>query len=133
MSLGSQSLGRLEVPRRPASQDTWPARGRLFSARETPRGAPMSFLLPRRLAAAFRPFHLSMFLFLLTAVAARAAAADLVGEVVDSTGRALPRAYVRLLAESGAPVAGGFTDERGRFVLAGPVPTHVGTGQRASR
>ena len=62
------------------------------------------------------------FLVLLTLIVAPApaAAADLAGQVVDATGRALPRAYVRVLAENGATVAGGFTDESGRFALTGP-------------
>ena len=54
-------------------------------------------------------------------VAPCAVAADITGQVVDATGRALPRAYVRVLDASSVPASGVFADEAGRFGL--PIPT----------
>ena len=78
-----------------------------------------------RLAVARRLFHVLPFLFVLAfSIKPQAAlAADLVGQVVDSTGRGLPRVYVRVLDEAGAHASGGFSDEAGRFTLSGPLPT----------
>jgi len=42
------------------------------------------------------------------------------GRVLDEQGASVARARVRLLDGSGAEIAVGFTDERGRFLLAGP-------------
>ncbi|MEA2462449.1 MAG: Carboxypeptidase regulatory-like domain, partial [Acidobacteriota bacterium] len=52
--------------------------------------------------------------------AAGVAGADrrLAGTVVDQSGRAVPRAYVRLLDASGTRERGTFADETGRFDLA---------------
>jgi len=55
---------------------------------------------------------------LLCGGAASAAARQLAGTIVDQTGRAVPRAYVRVLDESGVPLAGVFADEGGRFDVA---------------
>jgi vitamin B12 transporter len=83
----------------------------------------MFFLRPVRVAAAFRPVTVSCFLFLLsTSATTRAAAADVVGQVVDATGRVLPRAYVRVVSENSATVASVFTDESGRFSFSADLP-----------
>jgi vitamin B12 transporter len=83
----------------------------------------MFFLRRVRVAAAIRPLSFSAVLFLLSIGATpSAAAADVVGQVVDATGRVLPRAYVRVLAENGASVAGVFTDQGGRFSLNADLP-----------
>ena len=55
---------------------------------------------------------------LLCGGAASAAPRQLAGTIVDQTGRAVPRAYVRVLDESGVPLAGVFADEGGRFDVA---------------
>ena len=47
----------------------------------------------------------------------RFASADVSGTVVDQSGRAVPRAYVRALDSSGVESAGVFADEVGRFEL----------------
>jgi hypothetical protein len=47
--------------------------------------------------------------------AASAAARDLSGVIVDDSGRAVPRAYVRALDGGGRELAGVFADEAGRF------------------
>ncbi|HMF98130.1 MAG TPA: TonB-dependent receptor [Vicinamibacterales bacterium] len=47
--------------------------------------------------------------------AASAAARDISGTIVDESGRAVPRAYVRAIDASGREVAGMFADESGRF------------------
>jgi vitamin B12 transporter len=81
----------------------------------------MSSLRFARLAAAGRRcFPLVLLFAVLTAPLA--AAADQSGRVVDTTGRVLPRAYVRVLDEGGAHTAGAFTDDAGRFALSGPMP-----------
>jgi vitamin B12 transporter len=84
----------------------------------------MFFLRLGRLGAALRLLCIPSFVFLFsTGVTTRAAAADVTGQVVDATGRVLPRAYVRVLSENGTVVAGGFTDETGRFSLTAELPT----------
>jgi vitamin B12 transporter len=55
---------------------------------------------------------------LLLGGAASAAARELSGVVVDDTGRAVPRAYVRALDGRGAELAGVFADESGRFQVS---------------
>jgi vitamin B12 transporter len=52
------------------------------------------------------------------APSASAAGRELAGTVVDQSGRAVPRAYVRVLDASGAEQRGVFADESGRFTLA---------------
>ena len=54
---------------------------------------------------------------LLVSGGAAARAADIAGTVVDPSGRAVPRAFVRVLDASGAQTAAGFADEFGRFAL----------------
>ena len=77
----------------------------------------MFFLRPGRLGAALRPLSVSSLVFLLSTAGAAtvARAADVAGQVVDTTGRALPRAYVQVIEDLRGP--GVFTDETGRFVL----------------
>jgi vitamin B12 transporter len=83
----------------------------------------MFFLRPGRLGTALRRFRISSLVFLISMAASpQALAAGLAGQVVDATGRALPRAYVRVLSENGATVAGVFTDESGRFALTADLP-----------
>jgi vitamin B12 transporter len=83
----------------------------------------MFFLCPGRLGTALRHFRISSLVFLISiAASAPALAAGLAGQVVDATGRVLPRAYVRVLSENGATVAGGFTDGSGRFSLTADLP-----------
>jgi vitamin B12 transporter len=53
----------------------------------------------------------------LTAFFTPIASADVAGTVVDQSGRAVPRAYVRALDSSGAESAAGFADEAGQFEL----------------
>ena len=48
---------------------------------------------------------------------ALASAADIAGIVVDQSGRAVPRAYIRVIDASGGELAAGFADEAGRFIL----------------
>jgi vitamin B12 transporter len=50
--------------------------------------------------------------------AAAAAARDLPGVVVDDSGRAVPRAYVRAIDADGRELAGVFADESGRFQVS---------------
>jgi outer membrane cobalamin receptor len=83
----------------------------------------MFFHRSRRLGKALRSLPVSSLLLLFSAGVANASAADLTGQVVDSTGRVLPRAYVRVLSENGATVASVFTDENGRFSVTADLPT----------
>jgi vitamin B12 transporter len=82
----------------------------------------MFFHRSGRLGAALRLLRVSSLLLLFSAGLA-ASAADLTGQVVDATGRVLPRVYVRVLSENGATVASVFTDENGRFSLTADLPT----------
>ncbi len=69
----------------------------------------------RRLVAACR---LVTFIVLCSSAAVLGAAADDVsGIVVDQSGKALPRAYVRALGASGSELTSTFTDDAGRFTL----------------
>ena len=52
------------------------------------------------------------------ATSASAAERVLAGTVVDQSGHAVPRAYVRVLDASGTEQRGVFADEAGRFALA---------------
>jgi vitamin B12 transporter len=56
------------------------------------------------------------------AAAAPVSAAELSGQIVDSTGRVVPRAHVRIVAESGPTRVGAFTDDEGRFTLTLDLP-----------
>ena len=69
---------------------------------------------PRRLAEACRLVATTLCFF---GVSAPFASADVSGTVVDQSGRAVPRAYVRTLDTSGVESAGVFADEVGRFEL----------------
>jgi vitamin B12 transporter len=53
----------------------------------------------------------------LSSLSVRIASADVSGTVVDQSGRAVPRAYVRVLDSSGVESTGMFADEAGRFDL----------------
>jgi outer membrane cobalamin receptor len=76
-----------------------------------------------RLGAALRPIRVSSLLVLVSmGLSAPALAAVVTGQVVDATGRALPRAYVRVLSENGTTAAGAFTDENGRFSFSADLP-----------
>jgi outer membrane cobalamin receptor len=78
----------------------------------------MRFLRLRRPAAACRLIALvipSVFLFHAPALLA----AELTGVVVDSTGRAVPRAFVHAVDASGREESRAFTDEAGAFRLNG--------------
>jgi outer membrane receptor protein involved in Fe transport len=68
----------------------------------------------QRLAAACRLVATTL---VLVGVSARPAAADVSGTVLDQSGRAVPRAHVRLLDSSGVESASVFADEAGRFEL----------------
>lgn len=83
----------------------------------------MFFFRRGRQGAALRPFSIPAFasLFAIT-IAASATAADITGQVVDTTGHALPRAYVRVLSDRGEAIMGVFADESGRFTLAADLP-----------
>ena len=48
---------------------------------------------------------------------ASAAGREIAGTVVDQSGRALPRAYVRAIDTSSKEIAGAFADESGKFQL----------------
>src|SRR5262245_15325551 len=90
----------------------------------------MLFLRPGRLAAACRlsTRTLSICLFVATVLVPRAARAqetEFFGQVVDPTGRPLPRAYVRVLNLDGLEVAAMFTDDLGRFRVTGSIPQLV--------
>lgn len=74
----------------------------------------MFFPRPWRLAEACRLLATTLVLF---GVSARLASADVSGIVVDQSGRAVPRAYVRILDSSGVESAAVFADEVGRFEL----------------
>jgi len=69
---------------------------------------------PRRLAEACRLVATTLFFL---GVSAPFASADVSGIVVDQSGRAVPRAYVRALDDAGVESAGSFADEAGRFEL----------------
>jgi outer membrane cobalamin receptor len=76
-----------------------------------------------RMGTALRPIRVSSLLVLLSiGTAAPTLAADITGQVVDATGRALPRAYVRVVSENGTTVVSAFTDEAGRFSFSTDVP-----------
>jgi outer membrane cobalamin receptor len=66
----------------------------------------------RRLASACRLF---LFIFILFVPALARAATTLSGEIVDQSGRGLPRALVRIVDPSGTEIASTFSDEAGRF------------------
>ena len=83
----------------------------------------MYFLRPARRAAAC-PLRIAIASCLLIGANSwTLRAADLSGEVVDATGRALPRAYVRVLSESGDVIGALFADDAGRFSLTGDLPS----------
>ena len=65
------------------------------------------------------PILVLAFVFVIGGAASKVAAADrrLTGTVVDQSGRAVPRAYVRVVTTSGAVDRGAFADEAGRFEL----------------
>ena len=65
------------------------------------------------------PFTLLIFSFVLGG-AFSAAARDVAGLIVDESGRAVPRAYVRALDASGREIAALFADESGRFRIVVP-------------
>jgi vitamin B12 transporter len=69
-----------------------------------------------RLAAACRR-PLAFLLVAACAATAVAAAREVSGTVVDQSGRAVPRAYVRALDRTESEIAGTFTDDSGRFRL----------------
>jgi vitamin B12 transporter len=82
----------------------------------------MRTLRHQRLAAACRvPFLFTLAFVVVSAAQLRAA--DISGAVVDSSGRSVPRAYVRALDAQGAETAHTFADEAGRFTLAVPDAT----------
>ena len=68
----------------------------------------------RRLAEARRLVVITLVLF---GVSARPAAADVSGIVVDQSGRAVLRAYLRILDSAGVESAAAFADEVGRLEL----------------
>ncbi len=70
-----------------------------------------------RLAMARRPSYV-LTLVLFSAIPSLADPAPLAGVVVDQSGRALPRAFVRVLDASGAAASSTFTDDAGRFQVA---------------
>jgi vitamin B12 transporter len=70
-----------------------------------------------RLAMACRPLYVLM-LVLLSTIPLFADPAPVGGIVVDQSGRALPRALVRVLDSSGAAAASTFADDTGRFHIA---------------
>src|SRR5436309_15760972 len=74
----------------------------------------MRFSRPWRLAEACRLAATTLVFFV---VSAPFALADVSGIVVDQSGRAVPRAYVRILDSSGVESAAVFADEVGRFEL----------------
>jgi vitamin B12 transporter len=95
--------------------------GVLYSARETPEGDPMRTSRLWRLAMACRPlFVLTLPLFL--PVPAFADAPPLAGVVVDQSGRALPRAFVRVVDGTGHETFSTFTDDEGRFQIGSAPP-----------
>ena len=64
-------------------------------------------------------FPSSLLIFLsVFGAAASAAGRDLSGAIVDDSGRAVPRAYVRAVDSGGREIAGAFADESGRFRLS---------------
>jgi vitamin B12 transporter len=83
----------------------------------------MFFFRRGRLGAALRSFRIPAFAFLFAInVAASASAADVTGQVLDTTGRALPRAFIRVLSDRGEAISGVFSDESGRFTLTADLP-----------
>ena len=74
-----------------------------------------------RLAMACRPSYV-LTLVLLAAIPLFADAVPLAGVVVDQSGRALARAYVRVLDASGAVTFSTFADDAGRFEIAAAPP-----------
>jgi vitamin B12 transporter len=65
------------------------------------------------------PIVIPVFLFVIGGASSSVSGADrrLAGTIVDQSGRAVPRAYVRVLDSSGAAERGAFADEAGRFEL----------------
>src|SRR5712691_5783300 len=74
----------------------------------------MRFSRPWRPAEACRFVTTTLAFFV---ASAQFASADVSGIVVDQSGRAVPRAYVRALDSAGAESAAVFADEVGRFEL----------------
>lgn len=87
----------------------------------------MRFRPRRRLAAACRLSSATFFWFTLSLFVSprEGAAAGVAGQVVDPTGRPLPRAYVRVLDGSGDESTAVFTDETGHFSLNAPPSCRV--------
>ncbi len=80
-----------------------------------------------RLAAACRPFLLTSLSALAVLLGSRPAlAADITGQVVDASGRPVPRAYVRITDSGGRVSSEGFSDAMGRFRLEGSTGCTVG-------
>jgi len=78
-----------------------------------------------RLAVACSPLHV-LTLALLTTIPLFADPAAVAGIVVDQSGRALPRALVRVLDASGAAASSTFADDAGRFqITAAPASCRV--------
>src|SRR5215467_14952809 len=79
----------------------------------------MFFLRLGRLGTALRPLCVSSLLVLLSIGISRPAPAadttEITGQVIDASGRALPRAYVQVIVDLRGP--GAFTNETGRFAL----------------
>ncbi|MDR1989720.1 MAG: carboxypeptidase-like regulatory domain-containing protein, partial [Acidobacteriaceae bacterium] len=63
--------------------------------------------------------------FAVLLIASTAAAADIAGEILDPSGHAIPRAFVRIVTDSGTELSAGFADETGRFVLTGTTPCQI--------
>jgi vitamin B12 transporter len=79
---------------------------------------------PWRLAAACRP--LCLLTLILFGAVPTSADGTVAGLVVDQSGRALPRALVRLVDGSGVEASSTFTDDAGRFQMtAAPASCHV--------
>src|SRR5262245_55150139 len=77
----------------------------------------MFFPRPGRSGIALRLIRITAIASLFSSLGAASAFADLTGQVVDSSGRPLPRAYVRAFHD--VTGQGVFTDEDGRFNIAG--------------
>ena len=94
----------------------------------------MFFLRLGRLGAALRLLCIPSFVFLFsTGVTTRAAAADVTGQVVDATGRVLPRAYVRVLSENGTDGRRWLHRRNGTILADGGTPDAVPAGGFAHR
>src|SRR5262249_57218777 len=98
------------------SQDAWPSGASLFR-----RVRRREELMVRSRIGTAAAVHFSLLLSVISMpVVLRAADDAVAGAVVDQSGQALPRAYVRVLDSASREQAAAFADQAGRFHLNVP-------------